>query len=77
MSNDMRGDATVHATLAHYSHVSGYTPDEPGFFPVTPLTQRPLTGFLLTEELKITPQEEKPRVSGWEVILDDHFLDDD
>ena len=85
--NDMRGDATVHATLAHYSHVSGYTPDEPGFFPVTPLTRMPLTGFGLVSEisnmvhdeitLEISPKKEAPPVTGWSVILDDGFLDDD
>lgn len=76
MGNDVRGDATVHAALTHYSHVSGYTPDEPGFFPVTPLTTRPMTGFGFNTLISEVPQE-APRVTGWSVILDDGFLDDD
>jgi hypothetical protein len=77
LDNDMRGDVTVRATLAQYARVSGYTPDEPGFFPVTPLTTRPMTGFALVKEVS-NDKEKVPEVRDtvWARLLGDILPDD-
>ena len=77
MDNDMRGDATVHSTLASYSRVEGYTLDEPGFFPA-PLTRVPMTGLTLINENKVAvSQDEAPRETAWARLLEGTLPDDD